>query len=65
MSAPTVRIECEFLFETDNAMLVEVEGGETIWLPFSQVESIEGEKVRGRSIGVVVSRWIAERKGLA
>jgi hypothetical protein len=56
-------IECDFVRETDNAVLVtEHNTGERIWFPLSQVEQMHRDKNnRGR---IVVSDWIAAEKGL-
>lgn len=48
--------------ETDNAIQVTTSEGEIIWLPFSQIDSIERETDGTGSI--TMSLWIAQQKGL-
>lgn len=57
----THKIECNIVRETDAAILVTaIETGEQIWIPLSQVEEIH----RTRPATIVITRWIAEQKGL-
>jgi len=59
----SVSVECVIKHETDSALLVCVqETGEEVWLPLSQIESVHHTKPTAT---VVVSDWIAEKKGLA
>lgn len=48
--------------ETDAAVLVVDEDGESIWFPLSQVESMHFD--RNGAGHIVVSDWIARQKGL-
>lgn len=55
----------EFLVESEKAILVlDHATGEEFWIPLSQVHSIHGEKVRGNTVTVRMSAWIAKKKGL-
>lgn len=55
-----VDVHCdEIVHETDNAILVKVDG-EEIWFPLSQVEAIH----RGPEPWLVVTEWIAKKKDL-
>jgi len=54
-----VAVECTFIRETANAVLIEVES-EQMWIPLSQVSEMHKGKV-GR---IVMSQWIANQKGL-
>jgi hypothetical protein len=55
---------CEFLRETDKAILVkEPVSEEEIWIPLSQVDEIHRDK-GGRTGSLVVTDWIASQKGL-
>jgi len=49
------------LRETEMAILIEVEGGEEIWLPLSNVHEI---KDRDGDCSIVMTAWIAKQKGL-
>jgi hypothetical protein len=61
-SSETYRLSCTKMHETDNAVLVEVEEDERIWLPLSQVTSMHFD---ARGVGeIVISAWIAKQKGL-
>lgn len=51
-----------FMRETDAAIQVTTKDGEIIWLPFSQVESIERE--RDGTGSITMTKWIAQQKGL-
>lgn len=57
-------VECRRVRETDNAVLIVADDNdEEVWIPFSQVSSMHFD---GRGNGhVVMTRWIAEQKGLA
>lgn len=59
MSDRYVQVECRFIRETENAVLIEVNDEET-WIPLSQVESMHKDKVGS----IVMSQWIANQKGL-
>lgn len=49
--------------ETENAILVELEDGSEVWIPFSQVSSIVREP-KGGEVTLTISRWIAGQKGM-
>ena len=53
----------KFLRETENAIHVEVPNGDQMWIPFSQVASIERE-ANGIDGTITMSKWIAQQKGL-
>lgn len=58
------RFQCKRKRETANAVLVvDVESGEEVWLPFSQIESMHFDKSEQGEI--VISDWLAKTKGLA
>lgn len=57
----SVTVECVRKYETDNAVLIEIDG-EDVWIPLSQVESMHFDSRSNGSI--VVSDWIAKQKGL-
>jgi hypothetical protein len=55
-------LHCKFERETDSAVLVTDDDGESIWFPLSQVESMHKDR---NNVGtIVVSDWIANQKGL-
>jgi hypothetical protein len=59
-----VSIETVVLRETDKAVLVEVEG-EQVWIPKSQIDPDSEITCKDDGPGtMLVSRWIAELKGL-
>lgn len=63
MTEEFVSVECVFLRETDNAVLVTlVESDEDVWFPLSQVRAMERNKSDEGSI--TVTKWIARQKGL-
>lgn len=49
--------------ETDDAILVEVDGEEH-WLPKSQIDYTEGVLFPGEEIDVESPEWLAEQRGL-
>lgn len=55
-------VEC--LRQTDNAILCDIDG-EQVWIPLSQVDDDSEVIDEGDCGRLVVSRWIAEAKGLA
>jgi hypothetical protein len=57
----SVTVECVRKHETDNAVLIDVDG-EDVWIPLSQVESMHFD-ARGDG-SIVISDWIAQQKGL-
>ena len=63
MKGATFELACIFLHETDNAIQIEDPAtGEILWIPFSQVEEVHRGPTKEGTI--VMSRWIAEKKGL-
>ena len=64
MTREVVEIECTVVHETDNAIRIDYQG-ELIWIPLSQVEEIHRRnKAVGDTDVVVMTRWIASKKGL-
>lgn len=65
---PVVEFDgCEALVETEKALLVRFEDGREEWIPKGQIDDASevfdaGDNRAGR---LVVTEWIAERKGLA
>mgnify|MGYP003617669771 CR=1 FL=1 len=56
-------IACRIQHETDDVILIEDETmDEPIWIPLSQVEEIH--RTKGGLATVVMTDWIAQRKGL-
>lgn len=53
-----------FLGETDNAIQVVTVAGEILWIPFSQVKSIE-RGLTPLDSSITMTKWIAGKKGLA
>lgn len=49
--------------ETAKAIMITTAEGEDIWIPISQVHQIVRTKEKGAD-RLVVSKWIAEQKGL-
>jgi hypothetical protein len=49
--------------ETSKALLVEFEG-EKVWIPRSQIHDDSEVYAEGHTGTLIVSRWIAEQKGL-
>ena len=50
--------------ETEKAILVEIEG-EEYWMPKSQIDDDSEVYKKGQEGTLVITRWIAEQKGLA
>jgi hypothetical protein len=61
MNRNTIEVECTIVHETDNAIRIDYQG-ELIWIPLSQVDEIHRRK--GDTDLVVMTRWIASKKGL-
>ena len=58
----SVTIDCIRLYESENAVKIEVDD-ESIWIPLSQVEEMHFD---GKGVGsIVMTDWIAQQKGLA
>lgn len=64
MSDDAVRLEARCVRATSNAILVDVDG-EEVWIPQSCVHDDSEVWKRGDEGTLVVTRWIAEKKGLA
>lgn len=63
MTEEFVSVECVFLRETYNAVLVTlVESDEDVWFPLSQVRAMERNTSDEGSI--TVTKWIARQKGI-
>ena len=58
----STEVECKRVRESDAAVLIEVDGEEH-WIPHSQIESMHFNMHERGSI--VMTDWIAEKKGLA
>lgn len=56
-------VGCDFLVETDKAILIN-SGDLEVWIPLSQISEIHGNTGRGSRGSVVMSAWIAKKKGL-
>jgi hypothetical protein len=56
-------ISGEYVRETDDALLVEVDGEEH-WFPKSQIDYTDGVLFPGDEIDVEMPSWLAEKKGL-
>lgn len=63
----TFELACTFVHETDAAVcIIDPASGEQLWIPLSQVEEMHGKKADGTGEGsIVMSDWIAKKKGLA
>ncbi len=57
----SITVECVRKYETENAVLIDVDG-EEVWIPLSQVESMHFDRLGNGTI--VISDWIAKQKGL-
>ena len=63
MKDETIEVACFFGYETDAAVqITDPASGEVMWIPFSQVESMH--KATDGSGTIVMTRWIAGKKGL-
>jgi hypothetical protein len=51
--------------QTDEALLCEIEEGDEIWIPRVQIDESSQVSEEGDEGTLVVSRWIADKKGLA
>jgi hypothetical protein len=58
-----IDIETPVLSETAKAILVDVEG-EEVWIPKSMIHDDSEVFRQGHTGTLIVSRWIAEQKGL-
>lgn len=56
--------DCQVMRETAAAMQVCCASGELIWVPFSQIVSTTRNPKVKMSDTVVMTRWIAQQKGL-
>ena len=63
--AKTVTIEdVSVVHETDNALLCNIEG-EEIWIPKGQIDEDSEVYEEGTEGALVITEWIAKKKGLA
>jgi hypothetical protein len=63
MNPELFEMSCHFKHETDNAVLIiDPASGEELWIPLSQVEEMHHDKNGDGTI--VMSAWIAKKKGL-
>lgn len=44
--------------------VIDTDSGEEIWLPWSQIEEVHGVPERPGHSRIVMTRWIAAKKGL-
>jgi hypothetical protein len=49
---------------TDKAMHVELEDGELVWLPLSQVDEADKFEAGDKNLTVSITEWLAKEKGL-
>ena len=64
MSDKTVRIEgVTVKHEVDKALLVDIDGDEH-WIPKSQIDDDSEVYEMGTDGDLVITKWIAEKKGL-
>lgn len=60
-----VQLEVEVLRESDKALLVRTDDGGEAWIPKSQIhDDSEVYSLKSSPGTMIVSRWIAEQKGL-
>ena len=60
-----VHLDVEEIFEeTDNAFLLELEDGEEVWMPYSQISDYENYRKGDKNCTISISEWIARQKGL-
>ena len=52
----------KIIHETDEAVLVEVEGDEEHWLPFSQIQRVH--RYPDGSVKLEITDWLARKIGL-
>jgi hypothetical protein len=57
-----VEIACEVRATTDRAVLL-FDGMREAWVPRSQLETPDDELVKGTTLDVLMSEWIAKEKG--
>lgn len=60
-----VELEVTVKYRTDKAVLVEIDGCEELWIPFSQIEDNGEDFVRGYEGLMYVTEWFCEKEGLA
>ena len=67
MASDKFSIDCTLKAKSKAAILVETEDGDEIWIPHSQIDN-DSELWEDSDIGeegkLVVSAWLAEKKGL-
>lgn len=54
----------KILIESEKAFFLEIDGGETVWIPKSQISEPEILAVGDEDVTVSISAWIAEQKGI-
>lgn len=59
-----VYIDCDCIKETEKAILVNIDGEEK-WIPKSQVVEQSDVQGEGDSGTLAITRWFAEKEGLA
>jgi hypothetical protein len=59
----TFSIYAEAIAQSDDAILVEDEDGEEVWVPQSQIHDASEVWKKGDSGTLVVTEWIAIKKG--
>jgi len=59
-----IPVECEYVTQTELALIVDVGEPENVVLPKSLIEYDEDDLVRGEPIEVLVPRWKAEQEGI-
>jgi len=52
---------CTIVAESDLAVKIALEDGETLWIPLSQIEAIHHD---GSNSLITMTKWIAQKKGL-
>lgn len=59
----TETFQATCLRETENAILVDIDGSE-YWIPKSQVDDASEVWLEGDQGDLVITQWVAEKKGL-
>lgn len=57
-------MRCTVIRETEAAVQIMLSTGNKVWIPLSQVEEIHKDPGKFEQDSLVVTRWIAEQKGL-
>lgn len=50
--------------ETDKAFNVQLENGQILWLPKSQVSDADDYEAGDRNVTISITEWIANEKGI-